>query len=129
MVGDGRGCRKRRPQAFPYPCSDGSRTRRMLCSDIAFDVLRKLFCLCNVRPAHTACARTGGHLISEKPAASVFGIPCFLAVVCCLLFGCFLYCVFGCEAFVIKCCLFLKNSKTAFVRMIAVYTFFLICAV
>ena len=75
---------KRSRQAFPISVS-----ARFSYSPSALGVHCFLGCLLlfvydgNVRPAQTGCARTGGHLILEKPAASVSGIPCFLAVVCC----------------------------------------------
>ncbi len=68
VFGDGRlgGCGKISPLAFPYLCSDGSRTLRLLRADIVFgfDCWRVLV---NVRPAQTECARTAGHRILEKP--------------------------------------------------------------
>ena len=50
-----------KPGAFPYPCSDDSRTDCLLRTNITFGVFAGMKVLGNVWPYQTVCSRIAGH--------------------------------------------------------------------
>ena len=55
-----------KPGAFPYPCSDDSRTGCLLRTNITFGVFAGMKVLGNVWPYQTVCSRIAGHWDMEK---------------------------------------------------------------